>query len=217
MMKTVLMAILCRGVIVPALFAQDGGRGRTLTATAGLNSSRFSEQNSENVDCLRCLSLALDFIFGRSGSIFFSSGMLYTPSGSEYRFGEGEGYSVKTRSALGYLNFPLEAQYEFDAGRFKPFVRGGGVFGVLLAAKNKTTTEFGGQKDETETDIKNQKKSTNLGLSLGGGVSFPLGKFHGVANVRYLIGLTNVVKDDKAPSAKTRDLTYSVGIGIPVF
>lgn len=36
------------------------------------------------------------------------------------------------------------------------------------------------------------------------------------ASVRYLIGLTNVVKDDRSPGAKTRDLTYSVGIGIPI-
>jgi len=100
---------------------------------------------------------------------------------------------------LDYLNIPVEASYEFGAGKIKPFVRGGGTFGILLSAKNKTKTNFNGREDESETDIKNQKKSTNLGLNLGGSVSFPLGKYRGFASMRYVIGLTNIVKDDKMP------------------
>jgi opacity protein-like surface antigen len=215
-MKAALAAILCYGMVGSSVFAQEDEGRNVLTATAGLNSSQFSEDGSENVDCLWCLAFGADLIFGQRGPLSFSSGMHYTPSGSEYRFGEGEGYSIETRSALGYLNIPVEARYEFGAGKFKPFVRGGGVFGLLLAAKSKTTMNFNGETNETETDIKNQKKSTNLGLSLGGGVSFPLGKYRGVASVRYLLGLTNIVKDEQAPSAKTRDLTYSVGIGVPI-
>lgn len=216
-MKTALVIMLFCVVVAPAILAQEGDSGSSLTLTAGFNSSRFSEENSENVDCLLCLGFGADLLFSQRGPLSFSSGAHYTPSGSEYRFGEGDGYSIETRSALGYLNIPVEAQYEFGAGNVRPFVRGGGIFGLLLAAKSKTTTNFNGEKNETETDIKDQKKSTNLGLSLGGGVSFPLGGLRAVASVRYLLGLTNTVKDDRAPSAKTRDLAYSVGVRFPVF
>jgi hypothetical protein len=112
---------------------------------------------------------------------------------------------------------PAEVRYEFGTGKIKPFVRGGGAFGLLLSAKSKTTTNFNGRKTESETDIKDQKKSTNLALSLGGGVSFPLGKYRGLVSVRYLIGLTNIVKNEEAPGARTNDLTYAVGLGIPIF
>ncbi|MGH7601902.1 MAG: outer membrane beta-barrel protein, partial [bacterium] len=150
-----------------------------------------------------------------------STGMQYRQSGSEYKsgedFGEGGSYSFETRESLGYLNIPAEVRYEFGAGKIKPFMRGGGTLGLLLSAKSKNTTNFNGRKNESETDIKNQKKSINLALSFGGGASFPLGKYRGLVSVRYLIGLTNIVKNEEAPGARTNDLTYSVGLGIPIF
>ncbi len=218
-MKKALMILLLLGLAMPALRAQDSGGRRSVEVTGGTNHSRFSE-DVEGAECLWCWFFGADVIFFQNGPLRFSSGMHYRGSGSEYKsgenFGEGGSYSFENKEALNYLYIPVEARYEFGAGKIKPFVRGGGGFGLLLSAKSKTKTSFNGQENENETDIKDRKKSTNLALSLGGGVSFPLGKYRGTASVRYLIGLTNVVKDDRAPSAKTRDLSYSVGIGIPI-
>ncbi len=203
-----------------ALRAQDTG-GRSLAVTAGTNQSRFSEDGNDEADCLMALFFGADVVLCDHGPLRFSTGMNYTGTGSSYKSGEegGEGgsYSFENKETLTYLNIPVEARYEFGAGKIKPFVRGGGTFGLLLTAKSKTTTNFNGQKNEDETDLKNRKKSTNLGLNLGGGVSFPLGKFRGVASVRYMLGLTNIVKDDNAPAAKTREVSVAVGLLIPVF
>jgi opacity protein-like surface antigen len=218
-MKKILLMLFALSFVAPALQAQDSGSGLGVEITGGTNHSRFSE-DIDGADCLLCWFFGADIIFYQSGPLQFSSGMHYRGSGSEYKsnedFGEGGSYSFETREGLNYLYIPAEVRYEFGAGKIKPFVRGGGAFGFLLSAKSKTKTSFNGQENEAETDIKDQKKSTNLALSLGGGISFPLGKYRGIASVRYLIGLTNVVKDDRAPSAKTRDLSYSVGIGIPI-
>ncbi len=202
-----------------SLQAQNGNGRREVLLSVGTNHSRFSEDIEGEADCLLCLLFGADVTLFQSGPVQFSTGLNQTGTGSKYKSGEegGEGgsYSFENKEVLNYLNIPVEARYEFGAGKIKPFVRGGGTFGLLLSAKSKTKANFNGNENEDETDIKKQKKSTNLGLNLGGGVSFPLGKFHGVASVRYVIGLTNIVKDDRMPSAKTRDLSYTVGVALP--
>jgi hypothetical protein len=219
-MKKILLMLLALGIVAPALRAQDSENKRSLVVNAVLNTSKFSEENSGDSESMICPCLGVETNLYQQGPVQFSSGLLYMRSGSGYKFGEefGEGgsYSNESRIVLTYLSIPAEARYEFGAGNVKPFVRSGGMLGFLLSAKSKNKTGFGGQENKSETDIKNQKKSTNLGLILGGGVSFPLGKFRGIASLRYAIGLTNVVKDDRAPSAKTRDLLLSFGIGFPI-
>ena len=159
-MQKVLLIFLLLCIAAPSLHAQDSNGRRSVVINLGLNASKFSEENNDDAECLRCLCFGADFIFCQNGPLLFSTGMNYTSSGSEYKFGEdgGEGgsYSIETHSVLGYLNIPLEAQYEFGAGKVKPFVRGGGMFGLLLSAKNKTKTNFNGQENEDETDIKDQ-------------------------------------------------------------
>lgn len=216
-MRKIMTGLLFLWLIALPLQAQDSNNGRSATLNVGANNSRFSEDGNEEADCLLAFLLGVDVVWCDHGPLRFSTGMNYTGTGSKYKSGgEGGSYSFENKEVLTYLNIPVEARYELGAGKIKPFVRGGGMFGLLLAAKSKTKTNFNGREDENETDIKKQKKSTNLALVLGGGVSFPLGKYRGTAGVRYGLGLTNIVKDDKAPSAKTRDISVSVGIVIPV-
>lgn len=215
-MEKILPMLLLLGLAPFALRAQPNGNGPSVEVTGGLNQSRFSDEGAE---CLHALFFGADVVWCERNPLRFSTGLNFRNSGSEYKsgedFGEGESYSFETRETLNYLNVPVEARYQFEAGKVKPFVRAGGTLGFLLSAKSKTTMNFNGRKTENETDIKNQKKSTNFALNLGGGVAFPLGRFRGVASVRYMIGLTNIVKNAEAPSAKTNDLSYAVGLALP--
>ncbi len=218
-MKKIHFMFLILTALALRAHAQGADNKPSVELSAGVNHSTF---NDEGADCLCWLGFfGADVIFYERGPLRFSSGAQFRGSGSEYQsgedFGEGESYSFKTREQLDYLYFPVDARYEFGASKIKPFVRGGGMLGVLLSAKSKTTMTFNGRKDENETDLKAQKKSMNFALSLGAGLSFPLGKFRGNVSMRYLLGVTNVVKNGNTPSAKTRDLTYSVGLGIPLF
>ncbi len=217
-MKRIILMLFVLAITASRTQAQNNDTPN-IELSAGVNQSRLTD---EGADCL-CWQMffGADVIFHESGPLRFSSGAQYRSSGSEYKsgedFGEGENYSFETRERLSYLGIPLEARYELGAGKIKPFVRGGGVLGFLLSAKSKTTMTFNGNKDENETDIKALKKSTNFAVSLGGGVTFPLGKYRGNVSVRYLLGVTNVVKAQEAPSARTNDLTYSFGVGLPIF
>lgn len=217
-MKKNLFIIIAGVLFAHELYAQEAGSGRGVAFAAGANHSRFTDEGAE---CLWCWFLGAEATWYSNGPLRFSTGAHYRGSGGEYRsgedFGEGESYSVTTRETLGYLNIPVEARYEFGHGHLKPFVRGGGVLGVLLSAKSKTTVRFNGQENETERDLKPEKKSLNFALSFGGGVSFPVGKFRGTAGVQYLIGVTNIVKNNDAPGARTNDLTYALGLDIPIF
>ncbi len=220
-MKKTLLMLLSLGLVATTLDAQDSDNGRSLAPSLGLNVSKFFEEGVEGSESLVCPCLGVEAVLHDQGPVQLSSGLWYMRSGSNYKFGEGGGgeggsYSIETREVLTYINVPAEARYEFGTGNVKPFVRGGGMLGLLLSAKSKTTTNFNGNENKNETDIKNQKKSANFGLLLGGGVSFPLGKYRGVAGVRYVIGLSNIVKNAEAPTAKTRDLLFSFGVAFPM-
>lgn len=215
-MKKYLLMLFGLTAVVAPLWAQNPDPGPSVEVTGGVNQSRFSDEGAE---CLLGVFFGADVVWCERSPLRFSTGMNFRSSGSKYKsgedFGEGESYSFETRETLRYLNVPVEARYQFGAGKIKPFVHAGGTLGFLLSAKSKSTINFNGRKTENETDIKNQKKSTNLALNLGGGVAFPLGRFRGVASVRYMIGLTNIVKNAEAPSAKTNDLSYTVGLALP--
>ena len=72
--------------------------------------------------------------------------------------------------ALTYLDFPILVRYRFsipgkDVG---PYLYSGPVLGVLLTATGSSTVN--GKK--TDTNIKNQMNSVDIGLAFGGGVQF---------------------------------------------
>jgi hypothetical protein len=116
---------------------------------------------------------------------------------------------------LNYLTFPvlLKANLAFFHVEAGPYV------GILLNAKSllKGTATIDGvtfSYDE-EADTKSYYKSTDIGLAAGAGMTFNLGPAQLVAGARYMMGMTNIVKEpvDDA-SAKHQVLTFYAGVAI---
>lgn len=120
--------------------------------------------------------------------------LLYSMQGDKYSYNSGFG-SVDVKSQLSYISIPVLFRYNVnDLISF----HAGPQFGILASAKSKVGS--------TTTDIKDQLKSTDLGLAFGGTVDLPMGLNF---TLRYVIGLSNV--DDTGGNAKSTNFQASVG------
>lgn len=152
-----------------------------------------------------------------NGSI--TAGVMYIGSGGESgrdASEEGYEYSIKNTYKLGYLAFPVNGKYKFGKGKIVPFVNAGAALGILLSAKRELSSTINGETSEEETDIKDELKSTNFGINVGGGVIIPLGERSLTASINYGHGLTNIIKDPGSEDAslKTRDIKFTLGLNL---
>ena len=83
-----------------------------------------------------------------------------------------------------YVNIPLLVRYNIN-DMFS--VHAGPQFGILISAKE----EYDGDKQ----DIKDDFKTTDIGLALGAEADLPINLGVGL---RYIIGLTNVIKEGES-------------------
>ncbi|MGA9364969.1 MAG: porin family protein [Bacteroidota bacterium] len=121
------------------------------------------------------------------------------------------GQTTTFNTKLGYLEIPLflEAGVGTDHVRFFAFT--GPELGFRLSAKEDV--DFPGQIT-LSTDIKDQFKSTSVGVAFGGGIEYQIGP--GVAFVvdaRYSHDLSNVSNVSTGPTSNIAVKYYGVQVG----
>lgn len=118
----------------------------------------------------------------------------------------GQGITGETELKASYIEVPAMLKFAFGSGEIKPYVMAGPTIGYLLSAK------------QDETDIKDDVKSIDFGLTFGGGVSLPMGNNTVFVEGRYSLGLTDI-NDDSDPNAdkiKTKGIQIMAGITFPL-
>lgn len=107
---------------------------------------------------------------------------------------------------LAYFEIPLLLKMELPLPALAPYLYVGPSLGFLLKGEAKNTAV----SDEW-IDVKDDMKSTEWSLALGGGVRML--KFH--ADVRYTMGLTELLEEDTAGSVlsdtKNRCVSFYLG------
>ncbi|KPK86790.1 MAG: hypothetical protein AMS27_04240 [Bacteroides sp. SM23_62_1] len=100
-----------------------------------------------------------------------------------------------------YVDVPLTFTYDFDLGRFRPYVRAGGQFSYLFEAKTSLVTTFVNSTGELikensgpDLDMLNYegqayRKLYNYSAVVGGGVKLKITKGYFYLDTRYNIGL----------------------------
>jgi outer membrane protein with beta-barrel domain len=124
---------------------------------------------------------------------------LFTTKGAKYALDD-----FQNELQLTYLEVPVLARVGvLRAGGVTAFVSGGPSF----AFKLKEVQKEGGD----EIPVNDEVKSTDVGVAFGGGVTF--GRW--IADVRYTLGLVNVVDVDTGgfsePEARNRSLAVTFG------
>ena len=107
-------------------------------------------------------------------------------------------YNMAHNETQSYLDVPLSATYEFNLGRFKPFLRIGGQFGYLFSAKTNTTTKYldSNEKEVYENSGPDEdiysagnRNKINYGVLAGAGVKLKIPKGYFYLDARYTLGL----------------------------
>ena len=143
--------------------------------------------------------------------------------------------NFKNVAIMNYLEIPLLAKYSFKVLKTHLlYIDAGPNFGYLLNAKTKTSgmsqiftdpqgtpLTVGGQpipaQDfKSETDIRNDLKKVNIGITGGAGISRKFGPGEVILDLRGSFGFTNVQKDPVNGKNNTGCLVFSVGYAIQI-
>lgn len=155
---------------------------------AGMNASELHKKG-DNADTKIGFHVGgLAHIHGNSNWAFQPE-VMYSLEGAKY-----EAAGVKTSTNLSYINVPLLAQYMFDNG-FR--IEAGPQIGFLMSAKSKTGS--------TNTDIKDDYKSTAISLPVGVGYLTTTGLGF---DARYNFGLTDL--NENGTSVKGNNFQFGI-------
>jgi hypothetical protein len=164
---------------------------------SGPNSSTLTGDNASENKSLLGIHAGIGIqVINFSDALGIRSEIIYSQQGDKYSYGEN-GYNSEIISRLNYLNLPVMLHYRSKSGFF---AEAGLQPGLLLSAKEKSTTSGMGGGGAQTTDIKKELNSFALGVPIGAGFLFKK-KF--AVSARVTPGLLNVDKKDGAFSDLT--------------
>jgi len=136
----------------------------------------------------------------------------------------------KNETILDYVEVPVQVRATFGT-KWRFFLNAGPYVGILVRAKAVTSgssdiyLDEGGTQPVTpgpvpfdaETDVKDSLKSTNIGLTGGGGVMHRLGPGDLILEAHFQLGLSTIQKDVvTSGNNQTGAVVVSLGYSLPV-
>lgn len=199
-MKKLVSLVLLLGSV--AFSAQEISYG----LKAGLNVANFSLSNDEMGDYDSRMSFHVGAVleWGITDKFAIQPELLYSSVGAKDEYTEDEA-TIKTTAVIDYLSIPVMAKY-YVADGFS--LELGPQLGILLSAKGKYEASFDGETESETIDMKDNFESIDFGAGLGAGYKMENGLLF---NARYVLGLSNVIKDSGDEWGKNNVFQFSVG------
>jgi opacity protein-like surface antigen len=189
-----------------------GSKGSTwmIGPWVGLNFATFGGSDASGAGTHTGLTAGGQIQRALSPDLFVRLGALYSMRGEEE-----SGVAVK----LNYIEFPLVLGYQFplQGSQVKPYVFGGGQFGF----KASCSISGGGNSVDCDTFFQSvgasaSVASTDIGITGGAGVGFPLGRGHVMVDARYYLGFTKLISSGgTSADLKNQGFTIAAGYMIP--
>jgi hypothetical protein len=216
-MKRLIIIVAAFVLLVSAvnLFAQAPVTGLTGKGfKVGLNLAKFTGSDVTEA------SMRTAFVFGGFITYSFTElfaiqpELLYSMKGSKRKvFDEQLSENVDVTYKLNYIEIPVLFRIQLaGGGNFKPNFYAGPEIGILLSAKGNGTTSG----VSVDVDIKDQCKSTDIGLIGGVGADYLMGTGKLTFDIRYDAGLSKVFKAVNGfpePKVNNSAITFLVGYG----
>jgi opacity protein-like surface antigen len=184
-------------VMSNASFDPDLGAGVTKSSRTGIVGGAAFEVMFSGVP----VGIEADLLYAQGGTILEQNVTVL-----------GTTYNVKITEKLSFIQIPILLKGKFATKSIvSPYVYAGPALGIVASAKE--LDEVSGQGSQ-ETDIKDQTSSTDFQLLFGGGAEFNVAPKVGLTfDIRYGLGLTNLIKDPGTSNAsvKSRGLYFMAG------
>ena len=147
---------------------------------------------------------------------------------SNRQYGFADIYKKETHEKL---EFPVSLSFDLSVNRWRPYLRIGGSYGMLMSAYNDYKRSYSNTGDalyssveSLEVDISEQRNSDFINAILGVGIKYKIPRGHLYFDLRYFYGLSDLVNpedrwsQDSVFSFYTADndfhldyLTFSIG------
>ncbi|MCC6866999.1 MAG: PorT family protein [Ignavibacteria bacterium] len=132
-----------------------------------------------------------------------TSGLRYVMKG--YTTSQG---NTTFKVKLNYIEIPALLKARFPLTEVKPYLLGGPVLGINLAANQESNN---GQQS-SNTDVSNSIESIDFSLLFGGGLDFKIAtKTSLFVQFGYQLGLSNVLKGQTTTTAKNYGIQITAG------
>ncbi len=145
---------------------------------------------------------------GLTPTIGITSGIRYNQKGFTFTGATVTGAAVTATDKLSYIEFPVLLKVKFPLTEVKPYVIGGPVLGIQVAANQEVTGAI------TQTsDISSDFQSIDFGLLFGAGLDFKVGlKTNLFVQGAYSIGLSNILKNATTQTLKNNGIQLTGGV-----
>lgn len=97
------------------------------------------------------------------------------------------------------IEIPLTVTYDFEYGKWKPFLRAGGSIGYLTNVYSKITRFFSHNYTDVKSpdiNVSDYRNQLNFWGIVGGGIKYRIPRGYIILDVRYNIGLQNQVNQN---------------------
>ncbi len=130
------------------------------------------------------------------------SGLMFSQKGRSIDI-INNGSTQKQKDQFSYLEIPLKAEFSALSGNkdHRLFASVGPYAALLLDSKRKI--------DDETSDLENQTKDSDFGLSIGFGVEYPIGKNSIQVLLNYDMGFSEIAKYDS--DLRNKSLSLSMG------
>lgn len=173
---------------------------------AGLNVANFSLSTDEMGDYDARMSFHVGAVleWGITDKFAIQPELLYSSVGAKDEYTD-EDVTIKTTAIVDYLSIPVMAKY-YVADGFS--LELGPQLGILLSAKGKYEATLDGESESETIDMKDNFESIDFGAGFGAGYKMENGLLF---NARYVLGLSNVIKDSGDEWGKNNVFQFSLG------
>lgn len=173
---------------------------------AGLNVANFSLSSDAmgEFDSRMSFHAGAVLEWGITEKFAIQPELLYSSVGAKDEYTEDEA-TVKTTAIVDYLSIPVMAKY-YVADGFS--LELGPQLGILLSAKGKYEASYDGGSESETIVMKDNFESIDFGAGFGAGYKLENGLLF---NARYVLGISNIIKDSGDEWGKNNVFQISLG------
>jgi opacity protein-like surface antigen len=189
-MKGAIILVMAMLLAVPVM-AQD--KQISFGVKGGINMANltYDPEPVNGPDNLMGIAAGGVLSFNLSPSACLDGEVLYIQKGVSSDL-QSEFCSGSADLKLTYISISPMLRFKIHAESFTPYFMGGAEFGLLMSAKSTGSSDCEGESEDFDLDVKDYFKGSDLGVTFGAGVEFPMGSSALFVEGRYAMGLTDI-------------------------
>lgn len=183
--------------------------GLKLMGGLSMGNLNFSDEISAEAKKTSKMGFMGGLGFESGGRLAFELDLLYSPGGAVFKDAVDSENKERITFSGNAITLPILLKVRFLPGT-TPYILAGGEIGYVLSQKVTITDAAG---NDTEEDVTDNINRLLYGIVFGGGAEMKTGGLNLLLEVRYRLGLSNLLKDAQSGQyVKATALSFLLGV-----